>query len=77
MYNKKTGHIYFHGAKEGQKIDVLKLNDKASFYIIDTGYRKGDDCPLHIHSVIVFGSIQRKLKFAQIYIRNQQMMKTI
>ncbi len=57
-YDEQTGHIYFHGAKEGQKIDTLKANNKASFCVMNKGYREGNDWPLHIHSVIVFGEIK-------------------
>lgn len=39
-YDEKTGHIYFHGAKEGHKIDCLKQCDKASFCVMDKGFKK-------------------------------------
>lgn len=57
-YNPKDGHIYFHGAKEGHKIDSIKKNNKASFCVMDKGYKKENEWALHIHSVIVFGTIQ-------------------
>lgn len=57
-YDEESGKIYFHGAKEGHKIDALKHCDKASFCVYDEGYREGDDWPLHIRSVIVFGRIR-------------------
>ena len=56
-YDEETGHLYFHGAKEGQKIDSLSFNNKASYCVMDEGYREGDDWPLNIHSIIVFGQI--------------------
>ena len=56
-YDEETGHLYFHGAKEGQKIDSLSFNNKVSYCVMDEGYREGDDWPLHIHSIIVFGQI--------------------
>lgn len=37
---KKTGHIHFHGAKEGHKMDCLKQCDKASFCVMDKGFKK-------------------------------------
>lgn len=37
---KKNGHIYFHGAKEGHKMDCLKQRDKASFCVMDKGFKK-------------------------------------
>lgn len=30
------GIIYFHGAKKGKKIDILKSNNKASFSVVDS-----------------------------------------
>ena len=37
---KKTGHIHFHGAKEGHKMDYLKQFDKASFCVMDKSFKK-------------------------------------
>lgn len=57
-YDEKTGHIYFHGAKEGHKMDCLKQSNKASFCVIDKGFKKDSEWATHYHSVIVFGKIQ-------------------
>ena len=57
-YDEKTGKLYFHGAKEGHKIDALRRCDKVSFCVHDEGYREGDDWPLHIKSVVVFGRMK-------------------
>lgn len=57
-YNPENGHIYFHGAKEGHKIDALKKCNKASFCVMDQGYKKDNEWALNINSVIVFGKIQ-------------------
>ncbi len=57
-YDEESGKIYFHGAKAGHKIDAIKNCDKVSFCVHDEGYREGDDWPLHIRSVIVFGRIR-------------------
>lgn len=54
-YNKEDGKLYFHGTKEGYKIDSLKNCDKVSYCVYDQGYREEGDWPLHIRSVIVFG----------------------
>ena len=32
LYSEEDGKIYFHGAKEGHKIDAIKNYDKASFF---------------------------------------------
>ena len=57
-YDEKTGNIYFHGAKEGHKIDAIKACDKVSYCVYDKGYRKDGEWALNIRSVVVFGRIR-------------------
>ena len=57
-YNEADGKLYFHGAKEGHKIDAILACDKVSYCVIDEGHTEGDDWPLHFKSVIVFGRIK-------------------
>lgn len=57
-YCEEEGKIYFHGAKEGHKIDAIKGCDKVSFCVYDEGYRKEGDWALNIKSVIIFGRIK-------------------
>ena len=38
--SEEDNKIYFHGAKEGHKIDAIRNYDKASFCVYDSGYRK-------------------------------------
>ena len=54
-YCEENGKIYFHGAKEGHKIDAIKACDKVSYCVYDEGYRKEGEWALNINSVIVFG----------------------
>lgn len=56
-YDEIENRIYFHGAKEGHKLDAIKKCDKVSFCTYDKGYRKDGEWPLYINSVIVFGKI--------------------
>ena len=56
-YCEKDGNLYFHGAKEGHKIEAIRKCDKASFCAYDEGYRKEGDWALNIKSVIAFGKI--------------------
>ena len=56
-YCEEDGKIYFHGAKEGHKIDSIRACDKASYCVYDEGYRKEGDWALNIKSVITFGRI--------------------
>ena len=58
FYCVEDGKIYFHGAKEGHKIDSIKRNDKASFCVFDKGFRKKSEWALNIKSVVVFGRIR-------------------
>jgi len=57
-YSEEDGKIYFHGTKEGHKIDAIKACDKASFCVYDEGYREEDQWALNINSVVVFGRIR-------------------
>ena len=57
-YCEEDGKIYFHGAKEGHKLDAVRACDKVSFCVMDEGYRKEGDWALNIRSVVVFGRIR-------------------
>ena len=54
-YCEEDGKIYFHGAKEGHKLDAIRKCDKVSFCVYDKGYRREDEWSLNIRSVVVFG----------------------
>ncbi len=54
-YCKEDGHIYFHCAKEGHKLDAIKNCDKVSYCVYDEGYKKEGDWALNIKSVVIFG----------------------
>ena len=56
-YCEEDGKIYFHGAREGHKIDAIKACDKVSYCVMDEGFRKEGEWALNINSVIVFGRI--------------------
>ncbi len=57
-YDEESGKIYFHGSRNGHKIDAINNSDKASFCVHDEGYRKDGEWALNIKSVIVFGKIK-------------------
>lgn len=57
-YHEADGKLYFHGAKEGHKIDAIKAHDKVSYCVHDEGFRKEGEWALNIKSVIVFGRIR-------------------
>lgn len=56
-YDEENGKLYFHGAKEGLKLDLLRENNKVCFTIIDEGYQIEGQWPMHFHSVICLGTI--------------------
>ncbi len=57
-YRKEDGRIYFHGAKEGHKIDALRKDARASFTVIDDGVRDQGGWAYTFRSVVVFGRIE-------------------
>lgn len=57
-YRKEDGRIYFHGAKEGHKIDALRKDDRVSFTVIDDGVRDEGGWAYTFRSVVVFGRIE-------------------
>jgi nitroimidazol reductase NimA-like FMN-containing flavoprotein (pyridoxamine 5'-phosphate oxidase superfamily) len=65
--------IYFHGAKKGKKIDLIKEKSNASFNVLETysllpSYFSTDDgkaCPAtHLYKSIV---IERNIEFVENY----------
>ena len=58
FYNDADGCIYFHCGKKGHKNDALARSSKASFCVMDQGFRREGEWALNIKSVIVFGHIQ-------------------
>lgn len=57
-YSVSDKRIYFHGAREGHKIDSIKNNDKVSFTVFEKGVPTEGKKGLNVRSVIVFGRIK-------------------
>lgn len=57
-YCEEEGKLYFHCGKRGHKIDAIRSCSKASFCVMDEGFRRKGEWALNIRSVIVFGKIQ-------------------
>lgn len=56
-YSEKDNALFFHCAKKGRKIDILKKNPKVCGTIIDDiGYQDGD-CSHNYRSLTIFGKI--------------------
>ena len=58
LYDQKSGKLYFHGAKDGHKVDALMKDPRASFCVYEKGCRKPDDWAYDVRSVICFGKIR-------------------
>lgn len=57
-YCEADGRLYFHGAKEGHKLDALKRCNKVCYTVFDKGYRKEGEWSYNVKSVVIFGTIQ-------------------
>ena len=57
-YREADGRIYFHGAKEGHKVDALRKDSRASFTVIDEGVKDEGGWAYTFRSVVVFGRIE-------------------
>ena len=58
VYDPTERKIWFHCAREGHKLDAIAKCGKASFCVMDEGYRKPGEWALNISSVVVFGRIR-------------------
>ncbi len=56
-FNPEDGKLYFHGAKEGHKLDAVRKDNRVSYCIWDAGYREEGEWAWHVKSVVVFGRI--------------------
>lgn len=56
-YDEESGNLYFHGAREGHKIDAVRNCAKASYCVMDQGFRREGEWALNIKSVVLFGQI--------------------
>lgn len=57
-YVYHNGKIYFHGAREGHKIDAMMKNSKASFCVVDQDQIMEAEYTTYYRSVIVFGKMR-------------------
>lgn len=54
-YEEKTNSLYFHCAPEGQKVDMLQVNNKVSFCVVGITKPIGEQFTTLYESVIAFG----------------------
>jgi len=57
-YVYANGHLYFHSALNGHKIDAIKHHNKASFCVIASDDVHGNEYTTYFKSVIAFGKIK-------------------
>ena len=56
-YCEADGKLYFHGAKEGYKIDLIQKNNKVCYTVFEKGVAKEGEWALNVRCVVVFGRI--------------------
>lgn len=54
-FDEKDGRIYFHGAREGHKVEAIMNCDKVCFTAWNEGFREEGRWEWNVTSVIVFG----------------------
>ncbi|MGI6755159.1 MAG: pyridoxamine 5'-phosphate oxidase family protein [Atopobiaceae bacterium] len=52
------GHLYFHGARQGHKIDAIARCDKVSYCVYTAGEQDPVRQGLNVRSVVVFGRMR-------------------
>ena len=58
FYDEDDHKLYFHGALQGLKLDLLKINNKVCFTVMDEGYVKEGEWALNIKSVVCLGRME-------------------
>lgn len=53
-----NGKIYFHGARQGHKINALKKDSRVCFTLYDEGVLEEGKLGLNVNSVVIFGRIR-------------------
>lgn len=85
LYSEVDNRIYFHGSKIGQKIDLLKKDNKICFTVYGNETIKDEAWAPYVSSVMVFGkcnfvddkdrSIELLEKFASKYYPDKESIK--
>ena len=52
------GRLFFHCAREGHKLDAIRICDKACFTVIDEPVKEPGEWWYHVRSVICFGRVR-------------------
>ncbi|SDZ89503.1 hypothetical protein SAMN02745687_00966 [Lachnospiraceae bacterium NK3A20] len=57
-YDERDGKLYFHGAKQGLKLDLMAQDNKVCFTVMDEGFVKENEWALNIRSVVCLGRLE-------------------
>lgn len=57
-YDEIDNKIYFHGAKEGHKVDAINQCNKVCFTVWNQGFKKEGHWEWNVTSVVVFGKVK-------------------
>lgn len=60
-YDKDSKYLYFHCATEGQKLDLMRQNNKLSFCVVGVTQPIAEKFTTYYESVIVFGKVSLDL----------------
>ncbi len=58
FYCPEDGKIYFHGAKEGHKIDAIRRDSRCCFTVLSDGVKDDPGWAYTFRSVVAFGRIE-------------------
>ncbi len=56
-YDERDGKLYFHGAKQGLKLDLMARDNKVCFTVMDEGFVREGEWALNIKSVVCLGRL--------------------
>ncbi len=57
-YDEEDGKLYFHGAKQGLKLDLMERDNKVCFTATDSGFVRPGEWALNIKSVVCLGRLE-------------------
>ena len=74
-YDESDGKIYFHGAMQGKKVELLAKNNKICFTTTDEGHIEEGDWANTFKSVVCFGHVDEVTDKEKIYSKLRRLAK--
>ena len=74
-FDETDGKIYFHGALQGLKVDLLEKDNKVCFTTTDEGHIEGGDWANTFKSVVCLGYVEEVNDKEKIYDRLRKLAK--